>query len=407
MKLKNNERYNTIAAYSLIVIAFGLLYALLIFNLKTVFFVLGWFVGKLKCVLYAIFISFLSIPPMRFFDRLLTKYVLKAKRRRTLVRILSVVLTELLILGVILLLILAIIPSLQTSFVELQSVLTPAIDATRNWIESNVKESELLLPFYESLTDYLSRQILSTSDTNSLVSMIAGYIGNIASETSAIFLGLVLSAYALLFRRKISAIVSKILSSILPNRVNSFAFRGAKRTYLYFMEYCSVRVISAVYLAISSLLLCWIFRIPFRSLIAILVFACNLVPQFGGVLITAILPLLLLILNRKYALPLFLILLVLHLFHAIMVEPFLLRKRLRPNIGLAISLAFVFGSIFGYLGFLFAVPIFTSLNAFLQNAENKRLIRRGIPVDDEYFLSLSSVPVQAEKENEPEEAKTD
>ena len=141
------------------------------------------------------------------------------------------------------------------------------------------------------------------------------------------FLGLVLAMYSLLFRYKINAIISKILAAVLPNRVNTIAYSAVKRTYFYFMEYLTVRLLSAIYLALCSYLLCVICGIPFRSLVAILVLIFNLLPQFGGIVITAILPLTLLVLERSYALPLFLILLVLHSLHIFAVEPFFLRNR--------------------------------------------------------------------------------
>lgn len=391
MKFKNNTKLNTAAAYAMIVIAVALLYALLIFNLGSVFSALKWLLGKLKCVLYAFFFAFISIPPMRFFDRVLSKHVFKTRRRQPLVRTLSALLTMLLIVIVLLILILAIVPSMQTSFHELQGAIGPAIEDTRSWIEKNVKESDFLLPIYESLTAFLSNQILSTSGSESIFSLFVGYVQNIANELSAIFLGLVLGLYSLLFRRKITSILSKILSAILPNRLNTVAYKGVRRTYFYFMEYLAVRVISAIYLALLSFLFCLIFHIPFRSLIAILVFVFNMIPQFGGLLITVILPLAFLILDRSYALPLLMILLVLHAFHIFAVEPFFLRKRLRPNLGLTVTITLVFGAIFGFVGFLFAVPMYASIHAIVQNAEVKRLIKRGLPVGDDYYLRLDAL----------------
>jgi predicted PurR-regulated permease PerM len=137
--------------------------------------------------------------------------------------------------------------------------------------------------------------------------------------------------------------------------------------------------------------------VPFRSLIAILVLIFNLLPQFGGIAITVLLPLTLLVLERSYALPLFLILLVLHTLHIFAVEPFFLRKRLRPNIGLTVALTLVFGAIFGFVGFLLAVPLYASVRSILQNRQNKRLIKRGLPIGDEYYLQLTSLAVTEEE----------
>ncbi len=399
MKFRNNVKFNTIAAYALIVIAFGLIYALVIFNLGAVFGFLTWLLGKLKTVLYAAFFAFLGISPMRFFDRILTKHLFRTKRRQPLVRVLSVILTILLFVIILLVFILAIVPSLQSGFQELQQSLNPAIEETGKWIEQNLKQSALLLPIYTELTDYLSAEILGTSG-DGLFSVIAGYLGNIANEASAMFLGLVLGMYCLLFRRKISSISAKIVTSLLPNRFNTFAFKGLKRTYFYFMEYLSIRVISAIYLALLSYLICWVFGIPYRSLVAIVVFVFNLVPRFGGALITAILPLFLLILNRRYALPLFLILLVLHVLHNFMVEPFFLRKRLRPNIGMTIALTLIFSALFGFVGFVFAVPMYATIHAVIQNMQTKRLLVRSLPVSNSYYLTLDLLTENEELEDD-------
>lgn len=396
MKL-NNTKYNTYAAYALIVIAFGLLYAAFIFNLSAVFSVVGWFFGKIKCVLYAILFTFISVPPMRFFERLLTRRVFKAQRRLPLARVCAVILAELLLLAVLFLFVFSIIPSFSNSVSEFQEDLAPAVDASRTWIETNVKDSDILLPIYESLVDYLT-DALSPTGEQSLTSFAAGYVSNIANETSAIFLGFVLSAYCLLFRRVITSITSKILVSRLPGKVTTRFWGGLKRTYLYFMEYISVRIVSSIFLSLLTYLLCLIFGVPFRALIVILVFAFDMMPDFGMILLVTLLPTMMLILNRPYALPLFLILSILHLIYCIFAEPFFLRKRLRPNIGLTICLSLFFGGLFGFFGFMFSVPLFASLNALIENAETRRLMEKGRPLNDEFYLTLDLLPVPEAEE---------
>ena len=400
MKL-NNTKYNTYAAYALIIISFGLLYAAFIFNLPAVFASIAWFFGKIKCVFYAVLFAFISVPPMRFFERFLTRHVFKAQKRLALARVFAVILAELLLLGVLFLFVFSIIPSLSNSFTELQADLNPAIAASREWIETNVKDSEILLPIYESLVDYFTEAFSPTGE-QSLTAFATRYVSNIANETSAIFLGFVLAAYCLLFRRVITSITSKILVSRLPGKTTTRFYGGVKRTYFYFMEYLSVKVVSSIFLSLITYLLCLIFGIPFRALITILVFAFDMMPDFGMILLVVLLPVVMLILNRPYALPLFLILFILHLIYCILAEPFFLRKRLRPNIGLTICLSLFFGGLFGFFGFLFAVPLFASLNALVENFESRRLMERGQPLNDEYYLSLSSLPVPDEEPDEPE-----
>ncbi|MBO4284507.1 MAG: AI-2E family transporter [Clostridia bacterium] len=400
MKL-NNTKYNTYAAYALIIISFGLLYAAFIFNLSSVFAGIAWFLGKIKCVFYAILFTFISVPPMRFFERLLTRHVFKTQRRLPLARVFAVILAELLLLAVLFLFVFSIIPSLSKSFTELQADLSPAVAASREWIETNVKDSEILLPIYESLVGYLSDAFSPTGE-QSLTAFAARYVSNIASETSAIFLGFVLSAYCLLFRRVITSITSKILVSRLPGRVTTRFYAGAKRTYLYFMEYLSVKVVSSIFLSLLTYLLCLIFGIPFRALITILVFAFDMMPDFGMILLVVLLPVVMTVLNRPHALPLFLILFFLHLLYCILAEPFFLRKRLRPNIGLTICLSLFFGGLFGFFGFLFAVPLFASLHALIENAETRRLLEKGRPTNDEFYLNLRELPEPPEPEPEPE-----
>ena len=400
MKL-DNTRYNTYAAYALIIISFGLLYAAFIFNLSAVFAGISWFLGKIKCVFYAILFTFISVPPMRFFERFLTRHVFKAQRRLPLARVFAVILAELLLLAVLFLFVFSIIPSLSKSFTELQADLSPAVAASREWIETNVKDSEILLPIYESLVGYLSDAFSPTGE-QSLTAFAARYVSNIASEASAIFLGFVLSAYCLLFRRVITSISSKILVSRLPGRITTRFYAGAKRTYLYFMEYLSVKVVSSVFLSLLTYLLCLIFGIPFRALITILVFAFDMMPDFGMILLVVLLPVVMTVLNRPNALPLFLILFFLHLIYCILAEPFFLRKRLRPNIGLTVCLSLFFGGLFGFFGFLFAVPLFASLHALIENEQTRRLLEKGRPTNDEFYLGLKELPDPTEPAAEPE-----
>ena len=79
-----------------------------------------------------------------------------------------------------------------------------------------------------------------------------------------------------------------------------------------------------------------------------------------------------------------------------------MRKRLRPNVGLTVCLSLFFGGLFGFFGFLFAVPLFASIHALTENAETRRLLERGRPTNDEFYLTLTELPEPEPEAAEPE-----
>ncbi len=384
MKNEFNKRYLTISAYALGVILFSLAFFLLSSNILQVIETVKGFLHEIRSVIYGILFSLLFFPFMRTNEAIFTKWLCKKKDRKTLVKILSIVSLYLIFFIVVALVFTMIIPPMLSTITELRATLITSINSTKIWIESIAVDFPFVLTLYDSVAEFLTEELFSSSES-SLISQVQSLGSKIISEISSLVIGLIISIYFLASRKYLSSIIGKALAAIFtPQRERKIAY-FIKRLYTDFTEFLSARILSSLYMSSITFLVCRLFGIPFYPLIFLIMLVFNIAPVFGPMISALLTVATIFITSRHHTLILILTILGTQIFENLIIEPAMLKKKLRPNVGTTIAISLLSYAIFGIAGVIVSIPLFATLSVEFRQLTAKILAKKKLPISaDEY-----------------------
>ena len=297
-----------------------------------------------------------------------------------MVKIFSLITIYIVFFLVVALVVTMILPPMLSTVTELRATLITSINNTRHWIETLVSDSPLLFNMYDSIAKYLSEDLFSTSES-SLVSRVQSIGTKIVGEIVEIIIGLILSVYFLSSRKYISSVLGKALAAVFTPQHERKIAHFIKRFYTDFNEFISARVLCSLYISSITFLVCRLFNIPFYPLIFLIMLVLNIVPVFGPLISTLLTVVTIFITSRHHTLILLATILLTQLFENLIIDPAMLKKKLRPNVGAAIAVSLVFYALFGLLGALISIPLYATLSVELRALSAKLLSKKKLPID--------------------------
>ena len=388
MKKYLNKKSVTIAAYALFVILFAILFWVLVANLSTVLEMAKSLLSKLGAVTYGLIFALLFFPFERAAEKIYSKILCRKKDRARAVKALSIVTVYIVFFMVIAIVFTMVIPPMLTTVTELRASIITSINSTREWLEAKVEGSYLLLTIYNNVTTYIYDELLSV-DTSSLASQIQALSGKIFGEISNIVIGLIISIYLIASRKYVGNVFAKALSAVCSPSWELKIARFLKRLYTDFTEFLSARILCSLYISSITFLVCRIAGIPFYPLIFIILLVLGIVPVFGPVIGSLLTMTLVFVTHREHAMVLLITILVTQLFESFIIEPAMLKKKLRPEIGTIIVVTLISYALLGGIGAIISIPLFCTVSFEIRTWCEKLLCGRGLPVDVKDFRNYN------------------
>lgn len=388
MKWKLDRKYTTIAVYALLVIAFALVLCTIFLNIRAIggFFATIW--EKSLSVLFGVFFTFCLLPAVKFFEKLFAKVFNRTKEHPTLVSLFAAFTVDLFFVGILVVAVVGIIPSLLDAVDAFRDAVAPQILAFGDRLEST---GSPFASIYRRIYDMVAS--VFSPDTGSFISSIATFAKNFFSRAYAIGVGLVLATYFLVCRRYLTAISRKLSVALLPDKFRVATFAVVKRIYYFFVEFFSYRLISGFAMSLIVFLLFLPFRIDYGIIVATVLFVGNFIPVFGPVVATLGCTVLIAVFSPVWkAVVAFTILSAIEILVSLFIEPFCLRKKLRPGPGIVVTSVIVCYALFGFGGVIFAVPLYSSLDVAYREIQTRLLVRKGLPTSNSYYLALEELP---------------
>lgn len=374
-KLLKYSIYITITAV-IIYMAF-----LIIFNIgalfKTTFDSLGYLVNLVKPLLIAIIIAYLLYPVTRGIEKFLEKNKIYKIQKASTRRILAIIFSYLLIIGIFLGLLCGIyfmiggqlsnnttitnMTQTISLYLSTTSFSTETINETLDGLNSSIVDS--VKPYIIDAIVYLQKYF-----ENNLGNMTS-YIMSIGSSIATFFIALVISIYLLKDSEYFMNLWSKLYFLVFK-RSNA----GSKIIYIFkvihevFAKYLRGQLLEAFFVGVLSAIALSIVGIDYAFVIGIIAGICNLIPYVGPVVGTILAAIIGLLSGHPIK--------VLYAIGAMLVVQQVDNNFLAPKIvGESVGLHAVFtmlailigGNIGGLLGMLLAVPIAASCKVLFSN----------------------------------------
>ena len=327
-------------------------------------------------------LAFILNVPMRAFERWL-KDVKKDGLRRAVAMLMTFLAIGLVFFGVFRLLIPqlvetfnSLVPKLIEFFSRMEQKFRAFLGANPEmleWVYANTK--------LESVNWGDLIQKAATVLSNS-VSVIAGRafsaVGNVTGAIVDIVIGLVFALYCLGCKEKLVRQGKKLLYAFLPERICDETIRIMCLTNSTFSGFISGQCLEAVILACLFAVAMAIFRMPYISLICVLIGVTALVPMVGGFVGCFFGAFFILVNDPVQALIFIIMFLVIQQIEGNLIYPKVVGNSIGlPGMWVLVAVS-VGGDLMGVAGMLIMIPVTSVIYALLREITNKRLIRRNI-----------------------------
>ncbi|MCI8331490.1 MAG: AI-2E family transporter [Clostridiales bacterium] len=399
MKFDFNKKNNTVALYACMVVAFGvvLVFGLLYFGSIATFF--NRLTTVLSPVIYGIIIAYLLNPIYKFIYRSFHR-IGGRKKREKLRRVLALSFTYIFVFAVIFLFFLIIVPQLVSSYTSLVDLISSYINDASAWVNELMNSGEFSSNLLGKLFSGFSMKEITEavqkiiSNSYSAVTTLTPYVVSFVSSFVTVamnwVIGLIISVYLLFSKETLCAQVSKTVNAVLkPEKANSL-IEFARYVDNTFGKFLVGKIFDSLIIGILTFVVMTLVRVPYSALIAVVVGVTNIIPFFGPFIGAIPSVFIVLIADPIMAIWVLVIIIVIQQLDGNIIGP----KIIGNTVGLGslwiVVSIIVFGKLYGVIGMIIAVPLFSILYKLLKDWVEKRLKQKGMPVETTAYIPSSS-----------------
>ncbi len=353
-----------------------------------VFFLLymGIVLAGLKLVL-GIFLPFLigaaiafilNIPMNGIEKKILGKWHGKAADK--LKRPISIVGSLLFVVAILMLVVVAVVPQLETTITTLGAKIPPFIDDTIDWLQKMAKN-------YPELAEQVSQLDKIQFNWESILSSVGGFlktgVGNVLGSTISVassifsgvvntFISFVFALYILSQKEALHNQFFRIVDAYAPVKINRNIREVCRRLYGNFTNFICGQCVEAVILGCLFVIFMTIFKMPYAIMVGTLIAFTALIPVVGAFIGCGVGAFMIFIDNPVQALWFVVMFLVIQQLEGNLIYPRVVGNSVGlPSIWVLMSVT-VGGSLFGVVGMLVFIPLVSTFYSLLRDDVNRR-----------------------------------
>ena len=383
--------------------------------------VLQRFLSKLASilapVLYGAAIAYLLTPVMSWLEKTIRAGWKKLFPKRELkprsggLRLVSILLTEAVVIFLLYLLMSVLIPQLVDSVTTLinnaeayyRKVYTWANGLLDSENEIAVWLAGLITERYTDGMAFLTDKVLPWAQkavvplTNGIWSGIRGAVG----FAFDLIVGVIVSIYLMGMKEKSLARCCKAVYAVLPERRADAVMRGTRTVDHIFSGFVRGKLLDSLIIGILCFIGCSLMNMPYTPLVSVVVGVTNVIPFFGPFLGAVPSAFLILLVSPKQCLIFVIFIVVLQQFDGNILGPKILGDATGISSFWVIVAILVGGGFGGVLGMFLGVPVFACVQELVKFLMDRRLRRRDMPTEAYAYVDRAKekVPEETEKEN--------
>lgn len=328
-------------------------------------------------------IAFLLNPFLNFFERVLLKRMRQSKRKRAL----CLIFTYLVAAGALVFSFAIVIPTLVESVTALASKLPGYLMAAWEQLGHMLKgygiDSSLLSNVtlsLQSVIDYVMNNLTSSA------TRVAGFVSSTTAFVVTAIAGVFISVYVLAGREHLHDAAVKGLYVVMKERSAKRVIRVSGMIYANMYRFIVGQMTDSFLLGIVCFLCMLLFRFPYPLLISVIIMVTNVVPMIGPFIGAVPCTLFIMVIDPIQAFLFVVFVILLQQFDANIIGPRVVGDvtGLKP-FWLMFSIT-VGGGLFGVLGVLFAIPVFSVVYILVKEFVEARLERKSLPIATREYL---------------------
>ena len=263
------------------------------------------------------------------------------------------------------------------------------------WIEETLKNYPDIENFIVSLIGNISEALMNwiknslmpqMSDT---ISFVSTSLLSVVTGVANILIGIIISCYINYNKEKFGAQIKKILYSVLSDKLVRRVLQATKCVDEAFTGFISGKVLDSFIVGVICYIGCWIMKMPYATLVSVIVGVANIIPFFGPFIGGIPGTLIIFMVSPAHGIVFGIFVILLQQFDGNILGPKILGSSTGLN-GFWIMFAIIVGGgLFGIVGMLCGVPVFSVIYTGIRHLVNSRLENREKPSDTETYMDLA------------------
>ena len=379
-------------------VAFGILFSAIIFNLSTTLDFVFQVISLFKPLFYGIAIAYVLNIPMKSIEKLIQKHTKEDSFLQKKSRAFAIFLTLILTLLILAILVSIILPKLANSFGLLLNNFNTYLTSSVEYINKllnyfNIDYDASKSQIYQYLENLKWDDIIKNATSwlsigaSSIISTSMGFIGSFGTW----FTAFMLSLYLLTAKEDYLTQLRKIIAALFKEKQTEYIFKVGTKANAIFSGFIGGQLVEAVILGVLCYIGMLIFRFPFSELTSVIVAVTSLVPMFGAMFGMVFGCILIFALNPIQSIWFIVYFQCLQQFEGNVIYPRVVGGSVGIS-GIYVLLSLIiFGGLFGITGMLIAVPMTALLYSTISEWINHRLDQKKLFVDDKNFYSTKEI----------------
>ena len=378
-----------------VVIVACVLVAEFIINLSSVMGVLRIFIRAMAPVFYGLGIAYLLDPIVERLQLVLRppleKRMKTPQRAEGLSRGLSILIAMLILVLVIWALLAMVLPQLLDSLNTIIGNMPVYYNTLSKWVTDLIADNievadftgEVMDTVYQYLTNWISSSLLPRVQS-AVVSLTTSAVSIVRALLNLV-IGLIISVYLLLGKDRFLAQAKKLCYALLGEKHGGYVCNVCTFANQAFGGFIGGKIIDSIIIGVLCFIGLSLMKMPYTLLISIIVGVTNVIPFFGPYLGAIPSALLLLVIDPLHALYFVIFILILQQIDGNIIGPMILGDATGVSGFWVVVSILVFGTFYGVLGMVLAVPLFAVIYKLVSELTGRLLRNRGLStVTDDY-----------------------
>lgn len=387
LKIKWNERYNTISLYAFIVIALSIIFYLIASEVSMFQIKVNEAVSTFMPFIIGFVMAYLFNFILKFYEEIVLNFKainnMKRKRKRSI----SILLTYITVILVSYLFVNFVFPQLLSSVVGLANdIPTYVKNVTQLFIDisENLDISEeyysILVQKWDEAINYIIRF------ATDFIPILGNAVKSTVSSIWNIVLGIIISTYLLMDKERFFGLSKKTVIALFSEKTASKIIELTHRSNIIFGKFIGGKLLDSFIIGILTFVVISIFNMPYTILIAFIIAITNVIPFFGpfiGAIPSAII---ILFVSPIKALWFLLIIVIIQQIDGNIIGPKILGDSLGISAFWILFSLLITGKIFGFIGLIIGVPLFAIIYSIVKDFVESRLKKKELPTDTKDYM---------------------
>lgn len=394
-KFKKNDKYFTISVYALVVILLAAIGIKIIVSWSETQKFLSTLLGVLTPFLLGFFIAYIINPLAKFINQSVLRKLFRIKNR-TVRKVISILLSYIIVFGLIATIIFYIIPQIADTLTQISTFIESA-QTGYNKLIAQIRIIEEKNPSwdFQAVYDFIEKipSVVSEFITKQLPQIVPAVFSTSVSVITGVidfFIAVIVSMYMLIDKPHLINNAKKLVYVIFGADKGDRIVTTAGECNKIFGDFIIGKMIDSLIIGV----LCWIamtfLNIPYALVISVIVGITNMIPYFGPFIGAIPGVILLIIVDIKFAVIFGILIFILQQFDGLYLGPKILGEStgLRPIwIIFAITVG---GWMAGVVGMFLGVPVVAVISFLIDRSLKLRIKKKNIVFEEDKETGILS-----------------